>query len=229
MRVVRGLAALLLVGMFVAPGVAPAAGDTGPRIGLFVHGGYSTYVMADVNDSIAVVNDSIRVAGLSMDEIKGGLNFGGGIRVMLNRSLSVSAGYERLSGATSFSFAGASAKFKVPANAITATAEYFLPMSGPVAIGFGAGGGYYISAAGFEADFLSMKIRQDWKGNAVGFHGLLLCRIPATSSIQVDGAVGYRRAIAKDVEVAGTKTTCDLDWSGLMTRVGLTFYLTPVR
>jgi hypothetical protein len=53
----------------------------------------------------------------------------------------------------------------------------------------------------------------------------VLCRIPATSAIQVDGAVGYRYAVAKKVEVDGVSTKDDLDWSGLMTRFGITVYL----
>lgn len=228
MKTVGWIAALLLVGVLIAPGAARAAGDSGVRVGVFVHGGYGSYAMADVNDAIAVVNDSLRASGLVMDEVKGGLNFGGGVRIKVNESVSLSAGYERLSGASLISAGSVKiAKFKAPANAITATVEYFLPMSGPVELGVGGGVGYYISAAGFESSALS--ISEDWKGNAIGIHGLLLGRILTTPNLQVDGAVGYRRAVAKDIKVAGIATKDDLDWSGLMTRLGVTVYLTPAR
>ncbi len=229
MKAVCCAAAILFIGALVAPALCGAAGTSGPRVGLFVHGGYGTYAMSDVNDEIELVNAELAGTGLMMDEINGGLDFGGGVRFMVNESISISAGFERLFGSTEVSVAGASAKIKVPANAITATGEYFLPMSGPIGIGFGGGVGYYISAAGSEGSYLGETISENVTGNGFGLHGLVLCRIPATPAIQVDGALGYRLAVAKDVEVGGISSQDDLDWSGLMTRLGITIYLTPAR
>lgn len=229
MKVIRFLILVGLVAALAAPGLGLAAGKAGPRYGLFIHGGYGTYAMEDVNDAIELTNAELAAYGLQLDEINGGLDFGGGIRLMVNENISVSAGFERLFGSTELSAFGVSAKVKVPANAITATAEYYLPMSGPVGIGFGGGFGYYMSAAESEVSFLGASESEDWEGNAFGIHGLVLCRIPATPALQVDGALGYRYAVAKDIEIGGFSTQDDLDWSGLMTRIGLTMYLSPAR
>jgi hypothetical protein len=229
MKAVRCAAAFLLVSALVAPGLCGAARNSDPKVGFFVHGGYGTYAMSDINDDIQAGNAELADLGLKMDEINGGLNFGGGIRFMVNENISLSGGFERLFGSSELSVSGASVKFKVPANAITATGEYFLPMEGPLGIGFGGGVGYYISAAGSESTILGANYSEDWKGSGFGLHGLVLGRIAASPAIQVDGALGYRFAVAKDIEIGGDSTLYDLDWSGLMTRLGLTVYLNPAQ
>lgn len=229
MKAVCLAAVILLIGALMAPAPCGAAGNGGPRVGLFVHGGYGTYAMSDVNDAIESVNAELAGTGLMMDEVNGGLDFGGGLRLIVNESISLSAGFERLFGSSEVSMAGASVKIKVPANAITATAEYYLPMSGPIGVGFGGGVGYYISAAGSESSYLGASVSEDWTGSGFGLHGLVLGRIAATPAIQVDGALGYRLAVAKDVEVGGISSQDDLEWSGLMTRLGITVYLTPAQ
>jgi hypothetical protein len=229
MKAVCCAAALLVIGALIAPALCGAAENSGPRVGFFVHGGYGTYAMSDVNDAIAFVNAELVGTGLAMDEINGGLNFGGGVRFKVNESVSLSAGYERLFGSTEVSVEGASVTIKIPASAITATGEYFLPMSGPIGIGFGGGVGYYISAAGSESTLLGASFSEDWKGGGFGLHGLVLGRIAATPAIQVDAALGYRLAVAKDIEVGGVSSQDDLDWSGLMTRLGVTIYLSAAQ
>ncbi len=231
------LAACLCLAAFpsvVTPAVAAGA------VGIFGHAGYGTYAMSDLNDTIATINEQLAAAGIQMDEISGGLDVGGGLRLHLSPALDLSAGYERLFASTDvgINVQGTEIKqeFQVPANAITGTAELYLPSSGPVRFGVGAGLGYYLASGTSKLTVTGEpEVSEDVKGHGFGFHGLALLDVPATESIHLSAAAGFRYARTTNVEVGGEEqrnedgSKSTLDYSGLMTRAGVTVYFSPSR
>jgi len=227
---VLAIAALVLA-LLVTPTWASASSM---RWGISGFGGYQTYSMSDVNDFTAEVNDSAAANGLtgSLEDVKHGVGFGGGFRGM-NEKCIFSLDYVRLNASTSADFSDGSgntvnAEFKVPANGVTVGAAYLFPSSHKARFGLGAGIGYYASDAKVTVGGASAF--NDVKGHGVGFHGMGLMDSPLSNAVHVELAAGYRYAKTSNLEIDGQEalnpdgSKAKIDWSGLMTQLGLTFY-----
>src|SRR5262249_42961504 len=123
-----------------------------------------------------------------------------------------------------------SGKFDVPANGVTLGATYLFPSSRKARFGLGAGIGYYSASGKFEAEGSGGTFSDDVKGHGVGFHAMGVVDSPLSNTLHLDLGVGYRYAKSSNLEVAGVEalnadgSKAKIDWSGLMSRVGMTFY-----
>ena len=218
-----------LAAAFFLPSTACAGGEWG----ISAFAGYNTYAMSDLNDEvIGPINLLLAGTGYSMDEVSGGLGFGGGLRYRTPGNIMIGVDFERLGGSTDLSVPGGSFEIKTAANAFTGTIVYYFPSASRARFGLGAGLGFYSSAGEVTLfdDVTLEEDTEDLEGSGVGFHGVGALDLTLSSSAHLEANVGYRFAKTTDLEIAGTKqTTSDgddatLDWSGLMTRVGFTFY-----
>lgn len=215
-------AAILLVPI---PGRAESA-----RFGVGFFGGYNFYSMNDVNDDI---NNTNTTFGTSINNLKSGVGFGGGLRVRTSPSLVVSLDYERLTASTTGSGANGgiayNADFDLPANAFVAGASYYFPSASKIRFGLSGGIGYYAADGTLKlhaSDGInSVTLTGDASGNGVGFHGAGAFNMSLSPIVELDGMLGYRVAKTGDLEVDGTKiSNYSAEWSGVMSRIGLSFY-----
>jgi hypothetical protein len=218
-----GAAALV----FLVP--APSSAET--RFGLALFAGYNSYAMDDVNDFIQNdLNAGLAGTGISMDEITSGLGFGEGVRVRPSDKLLIALDYERLAASSEISLFGSDLEMNTPADVISGTLFYYFPSTSRARFGVGIGAGYYNSGGAVEADSAGVGIEIDVEGSGIGFHGLAALDYGISSVVHVEGTAGYRLAESDEVEVGGvTQFNSDgeeatLNWSGFMSRVGLTFY-----
>jgi len=228
--------AALVIALFMIPAWASAGSMRYGVAGFF---GYQTYSMSDVNNGLADANDQLATDGFtgSFDDIKHGVGFGGGLHAM-NESWLASLEYTRLDASTSADITDTSSgttvssEFKVPANGVTAGAAYLFPSSHKARFGLGAGVGYYNTSGKFNAVDPSSgaSTSEDVKGHAIGFHGIGMVDTPVSNVLHVELQAGYRYAKTSNFEVGGVQalnsdgSKAKIDWSGLMTRFGLTFY-----
>ena len=215
------LAWIVLAALVVA--VPSFAGTAQFGIGGFA--GYNTYSMNDVNDLFS---------GTPIDEISGGLGFGGGLRVRTSPSLQLSLDYERLNGNTSASGVDNGVTYDVdfdmPANAIVAGATYFFPSTSKAKFGVTGGVGYYM-ADGSGTISLDDGVNQvvltgDVTGNGVGFHGGGALDVALSPVAHFEAMAGYRVAKTGDLEDSDGTTIPDFaaEWSGFMSRAGFSFF-----
>jgi len=207
---------ILLAIACVATIAAPAAAA---NVGGEVFGAYSTHSMKDWNDRIVAPTNQ---AGGNMDEFSSGYGGGLGLRMWPNSSWMVSASWEPLFVSREEKVSGDMAKLN--ANAFEATAGYFFPSSSQARFGVGAGIGVY-SMAGEITSTSSTDIKLE--GSTVGFHFMGLMEWNVRPGFAVTGNAGYRVANIKDTKVDNQSATPELatDYSGVMLRAGLAFYL----
>jgi hypothetical protein len=224
----RALAFPITMSLLLLAGAAPVQAETQFGIAGFV--GYNTYGMEDANEVIDEVNDALVGTGYSLDEINSGIAFGGGLRIRPSSQVMIALDYERLSADTELSIFDFGFKLDVPANAFTATAVYLFPSTSRARFGIGAGLGYYNSSGSLRADSSGVGGEIDVEGSGVGFHGVGSLDFAISPVVHLEGMAGYRLAETSDVEVGGETAfnaegeEATLDWSGFMSRVGLTFY-----
>jgi hypothetical protein len=113
---------------------------------------------------------------------------------------------------------------RLDANAFEATAGYFFPSSSQARFGLGAGLGVY-SLGGEITSTSSTDIKLE--GSTVGFHFMGLMEWNVRPGFAVTGNAGYRVANIKDTQVDNQSATPELatDYSGVMLRAGVAFYL----
>ncbi len=195
---------------------APAAAAT---VGGEVFGAFSTHNMKDWNDRVvAPANQS----GGDMQEFGTGYGGGLGMRMWPNSSWMISASWEPMYVSREEKVSGDVARLN--ANAFEATAGYFFPTSSPARFGLGAGLGVY-SLSGEITSSSSNDIKLE--GSTVGFHMMGLAEWTVRPGFALTGNAGYRVANIKDTKVDNTSATPELatDYSGLMLRAGVAFYL----
>lgn len=195
--------------------------------------GYHTYSMSDLNDEVvAPINVLLSGTGFSMDEITSGIGFGGGLRYRSPGNLVVGVDYERLDGSTELSVPGGSFEITTPADAISATLVYFFPSESKARFGLGGGLGYY-SSSGEVRVYDSTTLQEETEsleGSGFGVHGVGAMDLTFSPAVHLEANVGYRYAKTTDLVIAGIQAQtangddATLDWSGLLTRVGITFY-----
>ena len=198
---------IVAVACLAIPGVASAA-----KVGGEVFGAFNTHGMSDVNDAFEASN---QVLGTNFDEIKNGLTGGIAVRVWPTGNWMLSAAWEPLFLESTDD--ASSTTFNVDAQSFQATAGYFFPSMTPAKFGVGGGAGMYniggeVSGPGGIVDV---------SGSGVGFHLMGLTEMTVSPGFAVTGALGWRWA---DIEVDDTNGET-ADYSGVMARVGLSFYL----
>jgi hypothetical protein len=211
-------------------GAAPLHAET--QFGIAVFGGYNSYGMEDVNDFIDFANDSLLGgSGYALDEISSGFSYGAGVRIRPSGDkLMVALDYEHLMADTDLEVGTASVELGVPANAFTGTLFYFFPSSSRARFGLGAGVGYYSSSGSLEAEDGGVGFEIDIEGSSIGFHGLAALDVAISPVVHFEGAAGYRLAETTELEIGDEEVPnsdgddASIDWSGLMSRLGLTFY-----
>lgn len=214
---------------------------------LFVHGlrdatagqlgfagflGYGSYAMDDLNDAISGSS-----YGGSLEEIEGGVAFGGGLRYRASPSFVLGLDYERLTGSSAASAAGGSAEsddveVDASGSAITATAHLLLSSSSRARFGVAAGLGYYTWLGGVSGFDLANVPDEDAgiayfyaDDNALGFHFGATADVALARSARLEMLLGFRVAKTMALGMMDTDSGGEIDWTGLMTRVGLAYFL----
>ena len=201
---------------------AMAAQASAATVGGEVFGAFSTHSMKDWNDRVvAQVNQN----GGNMDEFGNGYGGGLGLRVWPDKTWMLSATWEPLFESREEKTSGDKADLK--ANSFEATAGYFFPSSTPARFGLGAGLGIY-SLGGKITSSSSPDVKLE--GSTVGFHFMGLAEYMVKPGFSLTGSAGYRIADIKDTKLANQSATPELstDYSGLMLRAGVAFYLPGV-
>jgi len=181
--------------------------------GIELAGGYNTYAMSAFNDTLQSSNQSL---GTTFPDINDG---GGGpflaLRVWPNESILLRFALDILH-ATSES---PPLTLDVGPVAFTATSTYYFSPERPVRFGLGVGLGWYDIVGWLEGP--GAKI--DLTGGGVGFHGQGEVMWRFTRRMSANGVLGYRYAKIDDMKADDVSTNTEVDFSGLLFRVGLAF------
>lgn len=223
-------ALVLLVAIALLTAV-PSAAHAKTRAGISFFGGFDNFTMTDVNETlIAPLNAYLGVSGYSLKEIKSGWGAGAGLRVRPSTPLLIAIDYERLFARSDLTIFMQSFVIDTPANAFTVTSTYLFPSSGNGRFGISLGAGYYKSVGSVAVDTSGVATDTDLVGSGVGFHGLASFDDEISPNVHFEGSAGFRYAKTTDVKVDGETvrnadgSKASIDWSGFMTRAGLTFY-----
>jgi hypothetical protein len=201
------LAFVVAAACVAMPGVSAAA-----NLGGEVFGAFNTHGMNDVNEALEATNSGL---GTNFDEIKSGLTGGIAVRVWPTGNWMLMAAWEPLFLESSDD--ASATTFNVDAQSFQATAAYFFPSMTPAKFGFGGGAGLYNIAGEVSGSGGSVPM----EGSGVGFHLMGMSEMTVSPGFAVTGGLGWRWAEV-EVDDAGGQTA---DYSGVMARVGLAFYL----
>jgi hypothetical protein len=186
--------------------------------------------MDEINSQIIEINDYLSQPGdlVQIDELNGDASFGAGVKLDVNPNWRIYGEYEHLSDNTGAGNQIGSFKIDVASETFLVGATYFLPSTGKARVGFGAGVGYYdfggdIVVSG-TAGTTPISGSGSATGSTIGFDGRGTLDVAMSEKFHFDLALGYRSA-SGELESDGTGTGLDLDWSGLMSRVGVTYFL----
>ena len=216
----RSLVVLLLAVACVA---STAGGANAMVIGGEVFGAFNTHSMSDWNDQVVA---PINQAGGNIDEFGTAFSGGLGLRMWPNTNWMLAATWEPLFNTKKESVTDT--EFNLNANAFEATAGYFFPSTSQAKFGLGGGVGYY-SLGGEITDPTPATAKLT--GSTVGFHFLGLMEWTASPGFAVTGSAGYRIAKISDTKVDDQSANPEFatDYSGLMLRAGLAFYMPSAK
>ncbi len=205
----RGAVLAILV---AAACVAMPRTSAAAKVGGEVFGAFNTHGMSDVNDELAATN---QLFGSNFSDIKSGLTGGIAARVWPSGNWMLMAAWEPLFLESTDDASGTT--FNVDAQTYQATAAYFFPTMTPAKFGIGGGAGIYNISGEVSGGGGSSNI----EGSGVGFHAMGMTEMTVSPGFAVTGSLGWRWA---DIEAdnSGGQT---VDYSGVMARVGLAFYL----
>lgn len=212
------LAAVAVMAFAAAPALAMTVGGE-------VFGAFSTFGMSDWQDAVDAANSG----GANFDDVSGGLGGGLGLRMWPNSNWMIAGTWEPMFESTKDD--PSNTELKLNGNSFQGTAGYFFPTTGPAKFGVGAGLGFY-SVSGEVSD---PSTTVDLSGSAVGFHFLGMMEWTVSPGFAVTSSAGYRVAKVSDTKFndesygtyVGDPTLPDIetDYSGLMLRAGLAFYM----
>jgi hypothetical protein len=248
----RGAAVLGLL-LATLPPAARAADPGDPwkvRVNLAFFAGIQKYSMSDINDEIEAVNADVHSnpttsdADFNMDPLRGGMGLGAGVRVWPRERIVVMADWTRLTGSSSDiapindqpGAPSLKVKTAVPAQSVGLTVGYFFyrPLT-KLHVGVGLGGAYYICDGDYETTYPGYHSKIELHGTGFGAHGLLLGDLRLSNVVRLEAAVGYRMAKTTDLKHAGVVqlnadgSKTQVDYSGLVTRVGIDIPFGPVK
>ena len=209
------LAVLVAAALAVVPMTTQAA-----TFGGEVFGAFNTYSMGDWNDAIDESND----LGSEYNNMTNGLTGGLGLRTWANQNWMFSVVWEPLFLNTEDETSDS--KLSFDANSFQLTGAYFFPSTTNQRYGIGAGLGHY--SVNGEAESGGTTV--DLEGSTVGFHFMGLGEWRVSPGFAINAAAGYRIANVDEIEADGTVVEnadgpIQTDYSGFMSRVGLSFYL----
>ena len=219
------LAAAALVLAVSVSGAAPAA-KAKPWFGAY--GAWSGYSMGDVNRDIGDFNAELAGTGYSMDEITNGFGFGALLGVDLNPQFAVGVAAEHLLASTDFTAEGVTLTYDLPANTFCAFGEYRLPTEGTLGFRLGAAAGLVATSGSLELIVPGLGGGSaDVTGTGPMFQFYGTGEMWSTPQLAVTATLGYRYANVSELDVAGiTLRKFGADYSGILARAGLKFYLT---
>ena len=217
-----GIAALVLLPL-AAFAPEPAQAITW---GAEAFGAFSTHTMSDWKDLTHFLNQ----VGFTIDDPTSSWGGGLGLRVWPSSSWMIAATWEPIILERKEQVTGVVLDFD--AQSFQLTSGYFFPAPEGAKFGVGAGVAYY-SLHGHSPDstFFSSV---DLTGNTVGFHFAGMGEWTVSRSFAITGTVGYRIAKITDTKFDGKSAAeefgapipnTDTDYSGLMVRAGLAYYL----
>lgn len=209
--------ALLLTTLaLIVPGIGWAASS----ISIEAFGSFNGYSMDDANEDIG----SFQNRGLDFGELKHAAGGGVGIRMAASPSVTFSLVWEpHLLNTRSAD----GHSYRLDASSIQLTGAYYLPATGALRHGFGAG----VSRFALDGEAPHSTIdgegnpiwgRTEMAGSGLGFHVLGLTEWKAWGPWSVTGAAGLRFA---QIEVDDRMDATTADYSGFMGRIGLAFDL----
>jgi hypothetical protein len=223
---------LLSPTLFLGTGTAPTSADA-KSISFFGFGSYQRYRMSDVNQVMNQTLASFPGARADKDKLTNGGGFGAGMRIWPAERTFVSLEFQRLlasnSGTGSYAGSNYAVEGDVPASSVTTTVGYVLTPRSRFRVGLAAGGGYYMTTGSLTIIGPGVNEHFDLEGSGFGAHGFgfVLAGIGRNVGVEVDA--GYRYAKTTDVTVDGSRyrnadgSLSKIDWSGFMSRAGLTF------
>jgi hypothetical protein len=200
-----------------------------PHWGVAAYTGYQNYSMDQINEKIARVDDVLSRPGreAGIDPLNGEWSFSAGLTADLNPTWRAYVEYEYLKDKTGGGNTSiGNFQIKPHANAVLIGGTYYLPVDGKTRFGLGGGIGYYVFGGEVNSTVTwyttTTTGSHDLGGNTIGYHARADIEYPLSSGWHLEGALGYRWAKG-DLETDGTDNGTDLDWSGLMTRIGIAF------
>ena len=204
------LAAVAVMAFAAAPSMAMTIGGE-------VFGAFDTHTMEDWKDNVF---DPINAAGGDISDPSSSFGGGLGLRMWPNSTWMVAATWEPIFLTREEDVTGES--IKLDANSFQGTLGYFFPTTGNAKYGLGAGVGYYtlngeITGAGGG----------DLTGSTVGFHFMGMGEWTISPGFALTGSAGYRIAKISDTQLddQSADPEFETDYSGLMLRAGLSFYM----
>jgi hypothetical protein len=200
-----------------------------PHWGVSAFTGYQNYSMDQINEKLALVDDALSRPGreAGIDRLNGDWSFSARALVDLNPTWRASVEYEYLkdqSGGGNTSIGNF--QIKPHANAVMIGGTYFFPTTSRTRLGLGAGVGYYEFGGSVNSTvtwYTTTKTgSHNLGGNTIGYHLRAELDVPMSPGWHFDGALGYRWAKG-NLETDDKDSGVDLDWSGLMTRIGISY------
>lgn len=201
--------AVLTLSVLAAMALAMPA--SAASIGGEVFGAWNTHGMTDINDAIDAANNG----GADFNEISNGLTGGLGVRVWPTSSWMIAASWEPLFLETTDG--NSDQTLNLNANSFQGTVGWFFPTMTPTKFGVAAGiGTYNISGESSGGGFST-----DVTGSGLGYHVMGMGEM-GMGGFAVTGSLGWRWA---EIDIDDTDPVTPADYTGLMARVGLAFYL----
>jgi hypothetical protein len=200
-----------------------------PHWGVSAFTGYQNYSMDQINEKLARVDDALSRPGreANIDPLNGEWSFSARVLADLNPTWRAYVEYEYLKDASGGGNGSiGSFQIKPHANAVLLGVTYFLPSTSKVRFGFGGGVGYYEFGGSVNSTVTwyttTTTGSHDLGGNTIGYHARADLDVPLSPGWHFESALGYRWAKG-NLETDGNDNGVDLDWSGLMTRIGFSY------
>lgn len=211
----KRIAGGILVSLLLA---APASALERESVHVWIGGnvGVGTYDMTDANLYLDKINHAV---GLSLPTISKGYTVDLEVGWQIMPALSVSAGYERLTGSSKQSTTTGDAIESFPAGVFRGTARYLLHRTANGGLGLAASAGT-LSTRGHSHVFGG-----DITGKGPFFEGVGLVEYQTVTPLAFTMSLGYRRARTKDFRINDVRAYLDgaaarIDYSGLTMRAG---------
>ena len=183
-----------------------------PLWGIELYGGWSSYAMSDFNDSLASVNQTL---GSNFQDITSGAAGGFGVRVWPSGNLLLRLDVDAMLADTE----DGGVTFDVGPAGVSVGGTYFLTPEGTVRFGVGAGMGFYSIVGKIEGPGATI----DTGGDLFDVHGTGEVMVTLGPGFSLNGILGYRHAVADDLTFDDQRTKTEVDFSGVMVRVGFAY------
>lgn len=203
---------IALVAFAAAPALAMTWGGE-------VFGSFDTHSMSDWKDQVVT---PVNQAGGNMDDPTSSWGGGLGIRMWPNTNWMIAGTWEPIFLSREEKVSGD--KLNLNANSFQVTGGYFFPSTGKGKFGVGAGLGFYSLGGKIESTG-SPDI--DLSGSTVGFHFMGMGEWTMSPGFALTGGAGYRIAKISDTKADDQSASpkFETDYSGLMLRAGVAFYM----